>query len=794
MLAISQSSHSQSKVANYLRSNEGYISVLGKIEQWPQALQTTFGLVLTANSPRFVAWGSELITLYNDSCEIFFGSENVSTFGKPLSHLWNDEWSHIKPAFDQTLKGIPAHALDLPFSFRNKHNHGQQVFQLTLLPIYENEQIQGIYGEFSEQTQIHVMQQTMTRFRENEQRLWQLVDNIPQLAWMADASGAIHWYNKRWYDYTGTTPQEMEGWGWQSVHDPEILPKVLDAWKLSLASGAPFEMTFPLRGKDGTFRQFFTLVVPLKNSDEEIVQWFGTNTDVSTLYRTQAALQKTEELLEEGLSTGRMMVWEWDIRNQLVHYSENAKELIGYNSPDPAVAWSSVHPDDVDALRASVNLALKERSPLHQLTRRIRPDTGALLWVETRGRVVLDSQGEPELMRGIMMDITDRINAENELKNTNLRKDEFLAMLAHELRNPLAPISTSAQILKIPNLDAENIKFASDTIARQVKHMSDLIDDLMDVSRVTRGLVKLQSDVVDLKLVVASALEQARPIIDARYHTLTTDITDAPTFVKGDATRLIQVISNLLNNSAKYTPEAGNISLHLSTNKTEALITVTDNGIGILPSLLPHIFDLFTQAERLPDRSQGGLGLGLTLVKSIAGLHGGSVSAKSNGHGTGSTFSITLPLLLELKNENTSSDLTAPIAESEPLVLMIVDDNLDAASTLATLMKTKGHTVITRHDAYSALEFPDKKSIQVFILDIGLPDIDGYDLVKRLKANPQTEGALFIALTGYGQPQDRAFSAAAGFDHHLLKPVNVNAILNLLAQSKPAKKALHVES
>jgi PAS domain S-box-containing protein len=771
-----------------LRSNDGHIPALGKIEQWPQALQTTFGLVLTANSPRFIAWGDDLITLYNDSCAIFFGDENSIAFGKPLSHLWNDKWIQIKPALDQALKGIPAHNVDLIFSFHSESHKDLEVLQLTLLPIYEDKQVRGVYGEFSETTHVNVIQHDTEKLRENEKLLWQIADTIPQLAWMADETGAVNWYNKRWYEYTGTTPQELEGWGWQAVHHPNEVPKVVEAWTAAVANGTPLEMTFPMRGSDGNFRQFFCLAVPLKNSDGKIVRWFGTNTDVSTLYSTQAALLRTEELLEEGLLIGRMVVWEWDIHNQAIHYSENAKDVLGYDSPDPAVGWASIHPDDVKELKIAVDLAIAERSSFQKLTRRTRPDTGQALWVEIKGRVALNAQGEPEFIRGMMIDITDRVNAENELKNSSRRKDEFLAMLAHELRNPLAPISTSAQILKIPNLDDENIKFASDTIARQVKHMSDLIDDLMDVSRVTRGLVKLQSEAVDLKLAVASAIEQARPIIDARYHTLTTTISDSPIFVRGDATRLIQVISNVLNNAAKYTPEAGKILLTLDVNKAQAIVTISDNGIGILPSLLPHIFDLFTQAERTLDRSQGGLGLGLTLVKSITELHGGSVSAHSNGQGSGSTFSVSLPLLLELKNEPTGNDLVNATADNEPLVLMIVDDNLDAASSLAALMTVKGHTVITRHTAYSALEFPDKKSINIFILDIGLPDIDGYDLVRRLKANPQTADALFIALTGYGQPQDRAFSAAAGFDHHLLKPVNIDGILNLLAQYKPAKK------
>jgi PAS domain S-box-containing protein len=701
-----QSLPEQSQVANYLRSNDGYISALGNIEQWPQSLQTAFNLVILAKSPRFVTWGKSFITLYNDSCVDFFGSEYSTALGKPLASLWVDIWQELQPAFEQALTGIPIYDLHLPVNVRKQYSEHSQDSRIQLTPIYESGEVAGIYCEF-----------------------------------VAPAIGS----------------------------------------------------------------------------------------DVSNLHRTKDALRKTEELLEEGMVAGRMVVWELDIKNQHIKYSDNAKDIIGFNTDDPAVAWASLHPDDVDEVRLAVNLAINERKPLHKLSRRIRPDNGQVLWVEMKGRVVLDSKGEPEFLRGMMIDLTDRINAENELKNANRHKDEFLAMLAHELRNPLAPISTSAQILKIPHLDEANIKHASNTIARQVKHMTDLIDDLMDVSRVTRGLVKLQADVVDLKIAIANAVEQARPIIEARYHTLVTALTQSSTFVRGDQTRLIQIISNLLNNAAKYTPEAGHISLTLEVDNSEinnfemnstgmnsseinnskinsseinsseinsseinnakVVITVTDNGIGIQPSLLPHIFDLFTQAERSPDRSQGGLGLGLTLVKSITELHGGHVQARSDGQGSGSTFSISLPLLLELNTQPTPTNLLANNTDAEPLVLMIVDDNLDAAASLATLMTAKGHQVITRHNAYSALEHAEKKSIDVFILDIGLPDIDGYDLVRRLKANPQTADALFIALTGYGQPQDRALSKAAGFDHHFVKPVNIDDLVNLLANKSAQKFA-----
>jgi len=378
-------------------------------------------------------------------------------------------------------------------------------------------------------------------------------------------------------------------------------------------------------------------------------------------------------------------------------------------------------------------------------------------------------------------DMTVRKQVEDELRAANRQKDQFLAMLAHELRNPLAPITTAAQLLKLGTLDAKGVRNASEIIARQAEHMTDLVNDLLDVSRVTRGLVTLEKEELDVNAVVAGALEQVRPLIESKRHSLTMQLSGEPVHVMGDRTRLVQVLSNILNNAAKYTPSGGEIVMQVSAPGDQVVVCVTDNGIGIEPEVLPYIFDLFTQAERTPDRSQGGLGIGLALVKSLATLHGGSVEARSKGPGQGSQFEIRIPRLHAGTAAPGEADGEGGAAQVEPLRVMVVDDNQDAAQMLAMLLEVQGHAVSVEYDGRGALQRARLERPQVMLLDIGLPDTDGYALARKLRALPELAGATLVALTGYGQDDDRRQAEEAGFDHHLVKPADLAQVGEILA-------------
>jgi signal transduction histidine kinase/BarA-like signal transduction histidine kinase len=378
----------------------------------------------------------------------------------------------------------------------------------------------------------------------------------------------------------------------------------------------------------------------------------------------------------------------------------------------------------------------------------------------------------------------ERVRAEDALRLADRRKDEFLAMLAHELRNPLAPISAAAQLLNMGPPDGARVERTSAIIARQVAHMTGLIDDLLDVSRVTRGLVVLAREEVDLRRVIGDAVEQVRPLIEARRHQLALHLSTEPAIVEGDPKRLVQVVANLLNNAAKYTHEGGRLSIWMGITAEQVLVSVSDNGIGISAELLPTVFDLFSQAERTPDRSQGGLGLGLALVKSLVELHGGMVTAASEGRNLGSEFTIRLPRLHSAGRPR--GDAAVPGAQApgaaKGLSLMLVDDNVDAAMTLGLLLESGGHDVTVMHHPGEALERAAQAHYDAFLLDIGLPGMNGYELARRLRKLPACADATLVAITGYGQQSDQASAAFAGFDSYFVKPVDPAGLFALLDQ------------
>ncbi len=380
--------------------------------------------------------------------------------------------------------------------------------------------------------------------------------------------------------------------------------------------------------------------------------------------------------------------------------------------------------------------------------------------------------------------------AEAKLNDADRRKDEFLAMLAHELRNPLAPISMAAQILKLGPVSPARLQQTCLIIDRQISHMTSLLDDLLDVSRVTRGLVAMSKEQLDLRAIVDDALEQARPQINARGHHLTLMLPQGAVPVFGDRTRLVQVVANLLDNATKYTAPGGNIVLKLTERDDQVTVAVRDNGIGMDAGLLGRVFDLFTQGERASDRSQGGLGLGLALVKSLTERHGGTVAAHSNGSGQGSEFSVSLPRAsARAEPERPRPRAVPPLRpDCRDLSVLIVDDNADAARMLAMYLQAMGHEVRTAFDGHSALALARQRFPRVMLLDIGLPDMDGYALVRSLRALPGACDALYIALTGYGQPEDRERSRDAGFDEHLTKPVDAEELTHLLARVQPLQQ------
>ncbi|MDQ6788451.1 MAG: PAS domain-containing protein [Acidobacteriota bacterium] len=518
--------------------------------------------------------------------------------------------------------------------------------------------------------------------RESELQLRTLADAVPQLVWMAEADGFIFWYNERWYSYTGTAPKDMEGWGWQSVHDPEILPQVMERWTQSIATGKKFEMEFPLRGADGKFRWFLTRVNPLRDSQNRIVRWFGTNTDIDD---QRSAAKERERLLE----------------------SEQA--------------------------------------------------------------------------------------ARAEAENANRLKDDFLATLSHELRTPLTSILGWSRMLGAGQLDGEQASRALETIERNAKAQSQLIEDVLDVSRIVSGKMRLNVRLVDLFEVIETAIDAVRPAADAKNIRLQRILDSNVGKISGDSDRLQQIIWNLLSNAIKFTPKGGRVQIKLERVNSHVELVVADNGQGIDPEVLPFIFERFRQSDSTTTRAHGGLGLGLAIVRHLVELHGGSVAAASSGQG--STFTVCFPLAAlgeeKIKSEaeperdkKTDKDIKFYCPpELKAVRILVVDDERDARALLTSIFESCEASVSQASNVDEALEAIKTNEFDVLVSDIGMPGRDGYDLIEQVRKLSIENGGRIpaLALTAYARLEDRMRVLSAGFQMHVPKPVEPAELLTIVA-------------
>ena len=509
-----------------------------------------------------------------------------------------------------------------------------------------------------------------------------------------------------------------------------------------------------------------------------------TFVDLTDRRRTERALRESEAHLQSLFEQSAGGICETDLEGRIVRVNDRYCQIVGRSRTEllDTTMQAFTHPDDVTANLALFRQAGASGEPFEIEKRYVRPD-GSVVWVSNTVNRIQAAPGSDATMLAICIDISKRKRAEEALRDADRRKDEFLAMLAHELRNPMAPIRAAADLLATTQLDAERLRRTSQIVSRQVGHMTGLVDDLLDVSRVTRGLIELERHNLDMKQVIADAIEQSRPLMEAKSHRLTLELPAEPAHVLGDQKRLVQIVSNLLNNAAKYTPAAGSVRVTMQTGGMQVTLAVQDNGIGIAPELQPRVFDLFTQADRSADRAQGGLGIGLALVKSLVELHGGEVRCDSEGPGTGSRFTVILPRVAAPGPATPAGGAPAAAAGVCRRILL-VDDNADAAQMLAMFLDMAGHEVMVEHAPLAALERAEQAAPDVCILDIGLPDMDGYALARRLRELPATAGALLVALTGYGQERDRQQAMEAGFDHHLVKPVPTGDLLALIARTR----------
>src|SRR6202050_4189032 len=419
----------------------------------------------------------------------------------------------------------------------------------------------------------------------------------------------------------------------------------------------------------------------------------------------------------------------------------------------------------------------------------VRDSKGTIVGASKVARDVSDRKAAEQALR----ESEQRLRASEEaLRDADRRKDEFLALLAHELRNPLAPIRYALAANKKEGRAPEQQKRAEEVIERQVTHMSRLLDDLLDVSRITRSTLELKKSPTELTLIVGSAIETARPILDSKHHALTLDLPKQAVQLDADPVRLAQVFSNILINAAKYTDPGGRIQLRATQREGELVVAISDNGLGISDDMKPRLFTLFSQAQSAMGRSEGGLGVGLSLVRGLVSLHGGSVEAFSEGAGKGSEFIVRIPVGTQSERPESDAATDAPVPGAG-LKILVVDDSRDAADTCAILLELSGHHVQTAYTGQRALQLAETFRPHVLLLDIGIPDLDGYQLAKKVRAAPWGRGAVLIAVTGWGQEADRRRAFEAGFDHHLTKPIAAETVESLMQSVSAVRDAVNAK-
>ncbi len=733
----------------------------------------------------------------------------------------------------------------------------------------------GVLGMTGMAQDISARREADDHLRQSEEELRALANTIPQLAWMADPSGAIVWFNQRWYEYTGITPAESTGWGWKDVYDPAVLPAVLEHWDESVRTGSPFEMEFPIRGADGNFRWFLTRVEAVHDRDGRVVRWFGTNTDVDQVKRAEQALREESHVLELLNSTGTVLASTRDLRSLMqaatdaaagvcgarfgafFHYGEQGAgtlfSLYTLSGATSAEFQDFAEPGAsalfgpglrADGLVRVGDLGDLGHDPLHAnkapqfglpaghppvrsyLSVPVTARSGELLgtmffghpepgvFTERSERIVsgiaaqaaiavdnirlVDAASRAAEERKVLLENEREARAEAE--RTSQMKDEFLATLSHELRTPLSAILGWSQVLRRGSRDGADLQRGLSTIERNARAQAQLIEDLLDMSRITSGKVLLDMQTVAPAGFIDAAIETVRPAADAKGIRIERHYgADVPP-VAGDPGRLQQVIWNLLSNAIKFTPRDGLVTIEVGRHEEHVAITIRDNGAGIGPEFITHVFERFRQADASMTRTHGGLGLGLSIVKHLVEQHGGTVRADSAGVGHGASFTIELPVAKAVSADAAraarrramllpavppgAADADAQAVEAAVRNLrgtsvLVVDDDRDARELIARILADCQASVRLAASAREAFDLLQAAPPDLLISDLGMPEVDGLELLSWVRALPREAGGQVaaIALTAFARSEDRLKALEAGFSAHVSKPVEQTELM-----------------
>ncbi|QDT15017.1 PAS domain S-box protein [Alienimonas californiensis] len=669
----------------------------------------------------------------------------------------------------------------------------------------------GLVGEAAERSWAHIERvRSAAALRESEERLRIAVEAAKLGQWTLDlptneltcSDGCKANYGRQPGDRF--TVEDL----WQSVH-PDDQDRVRADVRQAIDLRTDYDVEYRVAWPDGEERWIMVRGRAVYAADGAPQALTGVTLDITARKRAEAEIRESRERLAFALEAADLGQWDLNLNDRTAGRTPRHDQIFGYDAPLPEWTYQMflehVLPEDRPAVDASFQEA-QAVGTAWEVECRIRRADGAERWIWTKALFRRNPDRRIGRLLGIVGDMTERKQAEEalrriaaELSEADRRKDEFLATLAHELRNPLAPIRTGLEVLRLAENDPATVGTVRDTMERQVQQLAHLIDDLMDVSRITRGKFQLRTRRVTLAEVARSALEAARPFVDEAGHELTVALPEEPVELEADPHRLAQVLSNLLNNAAKYTPRGGRIALTAERRGGEAVVTVADNGLGIPADSLSRIFEMFAQIDResATEASETGLGIGLTLVRSLVEMHGGRVEVHSEGAGRGSEFRVRLPIaggppaaVPQAAPETDAAADSEGAADAPARRVLVVDDNKAAARMLGRVLGMLGHEVHLAHDGVEAIEAAGAVRPDLALMDLGMPNLNGYEAARRIRDEPWGAEMVLVALTGWGQEEDRRRTREAGFDRHLVKPVEPAVLQQLLAQlRRPADRA-----